>query len=52
MSNADSGSEEMAGSTTDKYSSVSQAMKLVHQTFNGDKSKLKGLTDNVSTASS
>jgi hypothetical protein len=40
MSDTDSGSGEMAASTADKYGSVSEAMKLVYQSFNGGKRML------------
>jgi hypothetical protein len=40
----------MAGSTTDHYCSISEAVKLVHQPFDGDKRKLKEFIDIVSTA--
>jgi N-glycosylase/DNA lyase len=50
MSNTDLVSEEMAGSTADQYCSISEAMKLINQTFEGDKRKLKEFIENVSTA--
>jgi hypothetical protein len=50
MSNTDLDSEEMAGSTADQYCSISEAMKLINQPFDGDKRKLKEFIDNVSTA--
>jgi len=33
-----------------RYCSISDAMKLINQQFNGDKRKLKELVDNVATA--
>jgi hypothetical protein len=38
---------EMAGSTVDQYCSVSEAMKLINQPFNGDRRKVKEFIDNV-----
>jgi hypothetical protein len=48
MSHPDSGNQ--SGNMEGKYCSISEAMKLINQPFNGDKRKLKEFIDNVSTA--
>jgi hypothetical protein len=47
---SDLNSVEMAESSGDQYCSVTEAMKLIHQPFDGDKRKLKEFIDNVTNA--
>jgi len=52
--NRDSMSQPDSGSAMDplrdRYCSISDAMKLINQPFDGDKRKLKEFVDNVTTA--
>ena len=48
MSHSDSGSA--MDSLRSRYFSISDAMKLINQPFDGDKRKLKEFVDNVTTA--
>jgi hypothetical protein len=49
MSNTVLNSVDMVKSMGDQYYSITEAMKLVYQPFDGNKRKLKEYIDNVTT---